>query len=132
MRRWLLMVGIIGMMATATATPVAAACDTRFFTFPAWYNGLTKDNCEMKDVSQDNNGLRNFIVRIVLNITEIILQVVAYASLIFVMVGGFKYMIAAGSPDQMAAAKTTILNALVGLVISIFSVAIVNAVGGLF
>lgn len=133
-KRLFMLLGIMTLVASATATPAyAAACNTRFFTFPAWYDGLTKDNsCELKPIGQQNNSLRNFIVRIVLNITEIVLQIVAYAALIFVIIGGFKYMTSAGSSDGMASAKNTIMNALIGLVISLFSVAIVNAAGGLF
>lgn len=131
-RKASLFVGIVALMSGFFALPVAAACDTSFFTFPAWYDGLVDNSCNIEAPGQGNNSLRDFIVRIVLNVTEIILQIVAYASVIFVIVGGFKYMISAGSSEGMASAKKTIMNALIGLVISIFSVAIVNAAAGLF
>ena len=131
-RRILMLLGITMLMSGVSAPAVQAACTSNFLTFPAWYDGLTNSNCEIRPIGQNDNGLRNFIVRIVLNITEIILQLVAYASLAFVMIGGFRYMISTGSPDGMSAAKKTITNAIIGLIISIFSVAIVNAAGGLF
>ena len=133
-RRILMFMGILVMMSSVSAPAALAApkCNSGFLTFPAWYDGLTDSNCEIKEIGQGKTSLRNFAARIILNITEIILQLVAYASLIFVIVGGFRYMVAAGSPDGMAAAKKTITNALIGLIISIFSVAIVNAAGGLF
>lgn len=134
MRRLLMFMGIVVMMSSVSAPTALAAtnCNSGFLTFPAWYDGLTDSNCEIKEIGQGKTSLRNFTARIILNITEIVLQLVAYASLVFVIVGGFRYMIAAGSPDGMTTAKKTITNALIGLVISIFSVAIVNLAGGLF
>ena len=59
-----------------------------------------------------------------------ILQIVAYIAVAFIIVGGFKYITSAGSPDGMVKARKTITNAVVGLLISIFSVAIVNVISG--
>ena len=133
MRRLILFMGIITLMSGVSAPAAQAACTSSFLTFPAWYDGLIDNNsCEIKKIGQGENSLRDFIARIVLNITEIVLQLVAYASLVFVIIGGFRYMISTGSPDGMTTAKKTITNALIGLVISIFSVAIVNMAGGLF
>jgi hypothetical protein len=59
-----------------------------------------------------------------------LLQAAGYVATIFIIVGGFKFLTGTGSPDTVAKARTTILNAVIGLIISIFSVAIVNAVAG--
>lgn len=134
MQKLLIFSGLIFLMAATPVASVSAAanCKSQFLTFPAWYDGLTDGNCEIKPIGQQKNSLRNFIVRIIFNLTEILLQLVAYASLVFVMIGGFRYLVSTGSPDGMTTAKKTITNALIGLVISIFSIAIVNAAGGLF
>ena len=46
----------------------------------------------------------------------------------FIIYGGYKYMISAGSPDGMTGAKKTIMNAVIGLVLSIAAVAIVRSI----
>jgi hypothetical protein len=117
-------------MTIATPSPSYAACEGRILTIPAWYNGLAEGpNCDL--VSPDKvGGISNYIWLIALNVVEIILQLVGYIAVGFIIFGGYKYMISAGSPDGMVKARKTITNAVVGLLISIFSVAIVNVVAG--
>lgn len=132
----------IGILSTALMpAPVSAAepaepADTTscsndsFLGFPAWYKGLTVVNGEDCDVVAPSvvGGLSSFVWIIVLNVVEMILRASGYAAVAFIIYGGYKYMISAGSPDGMVAARKTILNAVVGLVISIAAVAIVNTV----
>lgn len=136
----------IGVLATAT-TPVYAeeeadpgqvtssgSCsdDTRFLLFPAWYNGLldtTDPDCGIASPSGDD-GLSKFIWTVALNIVEMLLVAAGYLATGYIIYGGYKYMISAGSPDGMVAARKTIMNACIGLVISIAAVAIVNTVSG--
>lgn len=106
-----------------------AACAERLLTLPTWYQGVVDGNCNVQAPVGDK-GVQNFIWTIALNIVEMILQIVAYIAVGFIIFGGYKYMISAGSPDGMVKARKTITNAVVGLVISIFSVAIVNIVSG--
>lgn len=111
-----------------------AACDAYLLTMPAWYNGLTTgngDNCTIQnpgDLGED--GLSKFIWTVALNIIEMILHIVGYIAVGFIIFGGFKYMTSAGSPDGMVKARKTITNAIVGLLISIFSIALVNVISG--
>lgn len=133
-QRWilaLLFVTTTGGAVLAIATPQTtyAACSERLLTFPAWYRGLLDGNCEVK-TPNDAGGLSSFIWRIVLNIIEAALQIVGYTAVGFIIAGGFKYMTSSGDAGGMAQARTTILNAVIGLGISIFSVAIVNIVAG--
>jgi hypothetical protein len=119
------------LLTVATPQTSLAACDTRIITIPAWYNGLTDGNCDLKNPNDPSvGGLSNFIWRIGLNVVEMILQIVGYITVGFIIYGGFKYMTSTGSPDGIAKARKTITNAIVGLVISIFSVAIVNVLAG--
>lgn len=141
MRRYLralvgLSIIVFGVFAASflpAQTVSAATCPggtARFLTFPAWYNGLVEDNCNIKPVGQGDHDLRNFILRIVLNIVEILLQLVGYACTVFIIIGGFKYMTNSGDPSGLTAARKTIMNAIIGLVISIASVVIVNTAAG--
>lgn len=111
--------------------PTYAACNDRLLTFPAWYKGLTDGpDCHIKAPAASKGGVSTFVWTIVLNIVEFMLQLVGYVSVAFVIVGGYKYMISAGAPDGMVKARKTIMNALIGLVISIFSVGIINVISG--
>lgn len=115
----------------ATPTPAYAqqSCTENLLTFPAWYQGLVDGNCNIKSPSQVG-GISNFIWAIALNVLEIMLQMVGYAAIIYLMYGGYKYMTSLGSSDGMTKARQTITHAVIGLVISIFSVAAVTLIAG--
>jgi hypothetical protein len=121
--------GGIAMTMTAPQTAFAAGCNERLLTFPTWYNGVVDGNCEVK-IATGNDSVQKFVLTVGLNIVEMILQLVGYIAVGFIIYGGYKYMISAGSSDGMTKARKTITNAVVGLLISIFSVAIVNVIGG--
>ena len=134
---YLLAIGVMvfgfGAAALIPSDTAAAGCTSRFLTFPAWYDGLIdQSTCEIKapDVNQSGGGLPSFIFRIVLNVIEIALQIVAYAAAGFIIYGGFKYLTSAGSADRVTAGRKIITNAVIGLVLSFASVAIVNLVSG--
>lgn len=124
------------LLATSLATvPAAAAsktsadCARPILTFPVWYRNLpVNDDCSLK--GPDAGGLSAYVWTIVLNVIDILLQVVAYLSVFFIIYGGFQYITSAGSSEGTANGRKTITNAIIGLVISILSVAIVNIVAG--
>lgn len=127
------LVGMLGLSVAAAPVASAASCPggrAHLLTFPAWYDGLVNEDCTLKSVGNGPDDLRNFIVRIVLNVIEILLQLVGYACTVFIMLGGFKYMTNTGDPSQYVTARKTIMNAVIGLVISIGSVVIVNTIAG--
>jgi len=135
LRNWtaaLLFVASIGGASLTVAAPytVYADCNDRLLTFPAWFKGLTDANCDIQKPDSSKEGLSKFIWTIVLNITEFMLQLVGYIAVGFIIYGGFKYITGAGSPDSTVRARKTIMNAVIGLVISLFSVALVNLVAG--
>lgn len=105
----------------------ASKCEPSFLGFPPWYRGLTDDKCNIKSPGSDIQG---FALKVSLNILDIILRLVGFLAVGFVIFGGFKYITSTGSTDGMAKAKSTIMNALIGLGLSIASVGIVNAVAG--
>lgn len=128
----------VGVLATALAPAEVRADDPKsdpcgsgsFLGFPAWYRGLTEpsgEDCNIKSPG-DVDGIGNFIWIIALNVIEMLLRAAGYASVAFIIYGGYKYMISAGSPDGMVAARKTIMNAVIGLVISVAAIAIVNTV----
>ncbi len=46
-------------------------------------------------------------------------------AVLFIIIGGFQYVSSAGNPESVAKAKTTILYAVIGLIVAILSYAIV-------
>jgi hypothetical protein len=127
----LLFVTTMGGTVATIATPQTtyAACNDTLLTFPAWFKGLTQGNCDLKSPA-DVGGISNYVWAIALNVVDMILQLVGYIAVGFIIFGGYKYMISAGSPDGMVKARKTITNAVIGLLISIFSVAIVKIISG--
>jgi len=124
----------ITMAPTTHAVASSAECSDRFLTFPAWYRGLTDSSCSLKSPSDlpgnDDTKLQRYILRIVLNVIEIGLQLVAYISVGFIIYGGFKYLTTASDSNKIAGGRKTIQNALIGLVIAFASIAIVNLIAG--
>jgi len=61
-------------------------------------------------------------------VINILLLIAAVVAVIYVIIGGYNYITAGGNAEQAAASKTTILNALIGLVIIFAAYAIVRYV----
>lgn len=60
------------------------------------------------------------------NILNVIFLIVGALATIFIVIGGARFVFAAGSPDQIEKAKKTILYAVVGLIVTIVASVIVN------
>lgn len=115
-------------MVFVVSAPVSAApsCNSgSVLTFPAWHRGLSLDSDCHPKLTQLND-----VWVIALNVVEVLLQVVAYAAIGYLVWGGFKYMKSRGDPSRIQNAKDAITNAIVGLVVSLGSVAIVNFISG--
>ena len=63
-----------------------------------------------------------------MNVVEDLLQLAGFVTVGFVIYGGFLYLTSNGEPGQMANGMKTVINAAIGLVIAIASVALVNIV----
>lgn len=134
-RNWLLsltMVMAMGGVLLTSAVPQTAyaadACNKGFLGFPAWYRGLTDGDCNIKSPGDDLSG---FVWHIALNCIEIALVSVAYIATFFILYAGFMMIVNSGSSDIVAKSRQTILNAVIGLVISIAAVSIVNLIAGI-
>ncbi len=118
------------------AGPAECYQKSGFLGFPTWYEYLDvgpkgEDPCAI--VGPEENGEFSFtkaLPRIGLAITEVLLRVAGIVTVAFVMVGGFKYMTSQGEPDGLKKAQGTVINALIGLAISVLAVTIVSFIGG--
>jgi hypothetical protein len=135
-RHFLAIIFVVSAIGVATpilsTTPAKACAPETLLTFPAWYKGLLDTGtCNLKSPTAAG-GLQVYIWKIALNIIDIIMQLVAYCAAGFIIYGGFQFITQTDSADSMAKARTTILNAVIGMVIAISAAAIVNAIGGAF
>ena len=79
------------------------------------------DDVGLPDVEASESLVRTAIIPAIAVVTAVI-------SVIFIILGGFRYIVGAGAPEQMQQAKNTILYAVVGLIVSIFAIVIVRFV----
>jgi hypothetical protein len=116
----------------------AAECsNAEFLGFRPWYYGLTYmsgDSCEIRQpvagsaagTSSNTVELSAFIWTIVFNIMDIILNIIRYAAVVFVLIGGFSILTSSGDPGKVSKGKMTIANALLGVVITLVGAGVVR------
>lgn len=122
-------VGVLGFVGHSTY----ATCTTdHFMNLPAWYDGLPGETnsdggCSVKN-PEDEKQMKQYIWTVALNIASIIFGVAGYLAVLFVIYGGFQYMLSRGDPGLAAKGKKTITNAVIGIVICAMASTIAGAV----
>ena len=122
------------VMALASPQTVSAAgCENRVLGVPPWYRGLTEGtypDCKIISPTSlgEEDGLGKFIWRIVLNVIEMAIVIVAYIAIFFILYGGFLFLTGGALPGQIEKARKTIRDAIIGLVIAMGAIAITNLV----
>ena len=141
-------VGVIGQQSTVQAAPndpfnvtLKNQCNlpdtSNFLGFPTWYKYLKgQDNPSNKDTKSNvcRPALQspNDIWLVVAAIFEIILRLSGIAAVGYLIYAGFRYITSQGSPDGINAAKTSITNAITGLVLVVFAARLVGFIAGRF
>ncbi len=114
------------------AQPAAGNCTpgSGGLPLPTWYQYLpgktTTNGCEIN--AKDLGG--KVVILILMGVFDILLYLAGVIAVIMVIWGGFKLLTSSGEPQKIAAARTTIFNALVGLVIAIIASQIVGFIAG--
>lgn len=138
----MILTGVVAtiQITTPTASAIAPAdCPRSFLTFPVWYRGLIDANstdCSLASPSDPqfnpsgskDAGIGTYIGIIALNVIEMVLQLIGYIAALFIIYGGFMYMTQGSEASKVEQAKKTIIGAVIGLVISMSSIAIVNLI----
>ncbi len=141
-----------GMVASAPASALSlpthsvtaaafATCQQEFFGLDPWYKYMQKEfdpgTCDVKcfnifpmPQANDCDQTRSDIPGILLVVVDDLLRVAALIAVGFVLVGSFKFVTSRGSPDKAAQAQSTIIDALIGLVIAMSAVGFIAFVGG--
>ena len=125
----LMIIGSLGASVTFPGISFADdACSNKgkILTLKPWYSGLTNSDCSLKNPGTDTNSQANYIWKIALNIVDDLLQLIGYATVGYIIYGGFLMMTSNGAPDKAARGRKTIMSAAIGLVIALASVALVN------
>lgn len=65
-------------------------------------------------------------------VSNTLIYIVGAVAVIFLIIGGLRYVVSNGDPKAVTAAKDTILYAIIGIVVAILSYAAVNFVIGRF
>lgn len=105
-----------------------------FFGLKPWYYYLETDKAcnviNFRVLYRDSAGKGNSdFLPVALVIVDDLLRIAGFVAIGYIIYGGILYVTSQGSPDQTGKAQNTILNALIGLVISIAAVAFVSFVG---
>lgn len=113
-----------------------------FFGLVPWYQYMTlirDTNTGQCSIANFNPGstagtqnvldLHSPFLLIGLAVLDDLIRVAALIAVGFTIYGGITYATSEGSPDATGKAKSTIINAMIGLVIALFAVAIVNFLG---
>lgn len=101
--------------AAFAVNPIQSACSS---------SGSASSLCE------DSEG--NSVESVVQIIVNVLLFIIGLISVIMIIVGGLRYATSGGNASSVSAAKNTILYAVIGLAIALFSFAIVSWVTNTF
>jgi len=126
---------LVAAPVTATILPANASaagkeCPQTVMGIPTWYRGLVDEKCDIVPPNSSLLGndpatrLPNFIWRVVLNAIEMALAIIAYLAVFFIIYGGFLFLTGGAVPAQVERGRKTILNAIIGLAISLGAIGI--------
>lgn len=75
-------------------------------------------------------GLRgaNNLGELLTRVLGILLGIVGLVSIVYIVIGGYKYVTSNGDPEQIESAKGTITNALIGVVVVLLAFALVRII----
>lgn len=104
-----------------------SSCSSTFFGLPTWYKYLPAGDFTNCQVSNFNFPYDFSYVGIAA--VDIALTIAGMVAVFYVIWGGIQYVISQGEPDKTKAARNTITNAAVGLVIASIAIAVVSFLG---
>lgn len=106
--------------------------------FVPWYKYLQGETVDGKcspvfpKTSKENYDIGKGIPLILMAIIELLLRISGLIAIGFIIFGSIQYITSQGSPDSLKGAKSTITNAIVGLVVAMVATGFVQFLGGVF
>ena len=98
---------------------------------PTWYKYLRGTLDEDGKCSFNLKASKDFLP-IGIAVLDIMIRLAGLVAVVFIVIGGIKYISSQGEPESAKNAKSTIINSLIGLVLVLISVGIVSFVGNRF
>ncbi len=127
-------VGFLVPVVAMSSVAMARAGDscklpTSRFGVPTWYKYLEgqrdpANKCRL--VMDFEVGKLMSFLSIGLALIEILLFIAGIVAIAFIIVGGFRYVLSQGNPDETAKAKDAIINAVIGVAIAIIASGLVR------
>lgn len=110
-------------LATAVAQPSSVSAQASNSSVQAACEGVEAagGNCDPTDAKSSFN-------KIISDVVNIFSLVVGAVSVVMIIIGGFRYVVSGGDSNGVQGAKNTIIYAVVGLVVVLFSQVIVRFV----
>ena len=107
-----------------------------FFGLPSWHKylekvGVTGENGLVTACTPKIEHI-NDVWLIVAAVVDILLRLAALGAIAMVVYGGMQYIMSQDEPDKTKKARSTIINALIGLVISVAAATLVTFIAGRF
>ena len=68
------------------------------------------------------------IVNVIITVVNFLLVIAGALAVLFLIIGGVRYIISAGNSDQIESAKHTIFNAIIGIIVIILAIVVLNTV----
>jgi len=98
-----------------------------FLGLRPWYYGLCEggEGTSIKEPTNQDE-MKPFVWTVILNVLMDLLVIVGYASMVFIIYGGYQFMMSQGDPGKTAAGKKTLTSAIIGMVISLSASVLVN------
>ncbi|TSC65711.1 MAG: conserved membrane protein of unknown function [Candidatus Doudnabacteria bacterium Gr01-1014_77] len=112
-----LKVGEVILALTLVLTPTAFAFAELYQPGCSSFNGALR--CDAS-----NTGINDIIIKVL----NILLGVAFLVAVLFLVIGGFRYITSAGNEEVAGKGRATIINALIGVVVIILSYVIVQVV----
>jgi len=72
------------------------------------------------------------LIDLITTISNVILLLVGVVAVLFLIIGGFQYISSAGNPESIGKAKSTILYAIIGILVTLLAWAAVTFIIGQF
>jgi len=113
---------------------VVTICTVLIYAGPAYATASKTDVCSGVGLTADGRGCKDVtsggptahsVVKTIVNILSIIAGIIA---VIFIIIGGIKYITSSGEANNIKAAKDTIMYAIVGLIVVALAQVIVRFV----
>ena len=116
---------------SAVPTASAAGCefeDKSFLGIPTWYKYLDGEEIEGRCGPKINAS--EDALPIGLAVFEIALTIAGLVAVTMIFIGAFKYITSLGEPEKASGERKTVINALIGLAITLVATRVVSFIAG--